>query len=379
MLRLPLAYLLADKLGPPEGDGLPAPAPYTRNAMEQGRLVHYLDIEQLARDPHGLGRLAADGHALMVDGRRLPAAVEVIRLYPATNQPPFATLAEARRALDPHAALYPPGQAAGYVGDTVLDVALRYRTPRLVERYTLASSLDPGLPGQDDTANLIVDHGGTQTLVVRVRGLMAEPVTVSRSALAAALSFVRGGLNHILEGPDHLLFVLCLTLAAPGLTPLVWRVTGFTVGHSVTLVGGFFGVLPTAAWFIPAVETGIALSIIYAATAALEPDDSAHNPLATAALTAAMGLLHGAGFSLLLRDRLALDAPQLWPSLLGFNIGIELGQLAVVVLVWPAFRLAARCRRRAAQAGRRAAALGCIAVAAYWSVQRGTALWQTLT
>ena len=86
-LRLPMPYLVADRLGATGPDGLPKPAPYTTNRMEDGRLVHYLDADALRADPNGLGQLVAEGHPITVNGQPLAVEVEQTRAYPGTNQP----------------------------------------------------------------------------------------------------------------------------------------------------------------------------------------------------------------------------------------------------------------------------------------------------
>ena len=87
------------------------------------------------------------------------------------------------------------------------------RSQRPVASYQLATTFDPGLAGQDATANLLLDYGPGQTKVFRSRGLMQEPIEVSRSVFAAIGTFVWEGIRHILEGTDHVLFVLCLVLS----------------------------------------------------------------------------------------------------------------------------------------------------------------------
>jgi hypothetical protein len=262
-LRLPMPYLVADRLGPVGPDGLPVPAPYTTNRMEGDRLVHYLDADALRADPLGLGGLVADGHRFTAGDAPLIAEVEQVRAYPGMDQPSFASIEDAKASFE--GPLYPDRFPVTYVGDTVVDAVLRYRSGGPVYDYAVSSSLNPGLEGQDQTANLLLDHFPGETKVFRARGLLVEPITVSRSALAASATFVTEGVRHILEGWDHLLFVVCLALGALRFGSLLWRATGFTIGHTVTLTAGFFGLVPSGAWFIPAVEMGIALSIIYAA------------------------------------------------------------------------------------------------------------------
>ncbi len=236
-LRTPMPYLVADRVGPVGANGLPEPAPYTSNRMEDGRLVHYLEPSALRSDPDGLGRLAAEGFQLRRDGERLEATVERVRAYPIGTQPPFATLDEARAAFETQI-VFPADVERAYVGDVVVDIILRYRTGGPVYDYSVSSSLDPGLPDQENTANLILDYSPGATRVFRARGLLGEPIEVSRSAWSAIFTFIKEGVRHILEGYDHVLFIICLTLGATRLTSLVWRATGFTIGHSVALIAG---------------------------------------------------------------------------------------------------------------------------------------------
>ena len=372
LVRLPMPYLVADKLGPEAADGTRAPAPYTTNRIEEGRLVHYLDAETFRRSPEGLAEILAGGLILESGGEVLQADKGRIRAYPARKQAPFARLTEAEAALD--GPVYPSGFEATYVGDTVVDTELIYPTGERIARYTLRSTLDPGLPGQEETANLILDHAAAPPLIFRVRGLLAQPVEVSHSVLKAAWTFVREGVRHILEGADHVLFVLCLVLGATALSSLAWRVTGFTIGHSITLTLGFFGLVPRGAWLVPFVETGIALSILYAATVALI--DAGHRM--TTLVTALLGLLHGLGFSFVLREILKLESPNLWQSLLAFNAGIEVGQLLIVLVIWPIVMLVPKRFPKWNSPMRWAVALPCILLATIWTGQRATQLLSSL-
>ncbi|MEM7221926.1 MAG: HupE/UreJ family protein [Pseudomonadota bacterium] len=365
-LRLSMPYLVADKIGAEQADGTVEAAPYTTNRIEEGQLMHLLDKAAYSEDPTGLGRLVADGHHITVEGRELPAEVEVVRAYPAIAQPPFANLAEAQRAFEA-SALWDEAWGESFVGDTVVDVVLRYRTDGPVHDYDFSSSLNPGLEGQEEQANLLLDtHPGSDPIITRVRGLLDEPVAISRSAWAAAYTFFLEGGRHILEGLDHVLFVLCLTIGASGLSNLLWRVTGFTLGHSVTLILGFFGYVPSGAWFIPTVESGIALSIIYAGVIAVMNKPSA----GTFLVTTLIGLLHGLGFSFVLHEILKVDSPNLWHSLVAFNLGVEAGQVLIVLAIYPVIVLLRRKSLQALSIGRWIVATPCIAVAAFWTGQR---------
>ena len=377
-LRTPMPYLVAELVGPAGNDGLPEPAPYTTNGLEDGKLVHYLDFDQLQRNPKGLGSFANEGFQFVVDGRPLKADVERVLVHRVGTQPDFATLDEARAAFAEDLTL-PEASSPLYVGDAVVDVVLRYRVGTSIPSYAVSSTLNPGLPGQEDTANLILDYGPGGTKVFRARGLLAEPIVISRSTFSAVVTFIKEGIRHILEGLDHVLFVLCLVLGAVQLRSLVWRVTGFTIGHSITLTLGFFGFVPSGAWFVPTVETGIALSIIYAAVIAVIPGTgSASNERNMFIVTSAIGLLHGLGFSFVLHEILQVTSPNIWQSLLAFNVGVEIGQLAIILVTWPIFRFIQRSSDNAWRLGRIGVATACIAVATVWTGQRVMSVIGTL-
>lgn len=147
----------------------------------------------------------------------------------------------------------------------------------------------------------------------------------------AVLRFVQLGFLHILEGLDHLLFVLCLVIPFRRIGSLIAIVTAFTLAHSITLIAAALGYAPGALWFPPLVELLIALSIV---TMAFENIVGAKLerrwPMAFG-----FGLVHGFGFSFLLSDSLQFAGSHLVTSLLAFNLGVELGQLAVVLVAVP--------------------------------------------
>ena len=143
--------------------------------------------------------------------------------------------------------------------------------------------------------------------------------------------FAREGFFHILDGADHLLFLLCLVIPFRQLRPLVLVITAFTVAHSVTLIASAFGMAPDSLWFPPLVETLIAVSILYMAFENIV----GANLRRRWAVTFGFGLIHGFGFSFVLRERLQFAGDHLVTSLLAFNVGVELGQLVVLVIAIP--------------------------------------------
>ncbi|MBI2536231.1 MAG: HupE/UreJ family protein [Gemmatimonadetes bacterium] len=151
----------------------------------------------------------------------------------------------------------------------------------------------------------------------------------------AALRFVQLGFSHILSGVDHLLFVLCLAIPFRRIRPLIAIVTSFTVAHSITLIASAVGLAPRALWFPPLVEAVIALSILYTAI-----ENVIGTKLERRWLVAfGFGLIHGFGFSFVLRESLQFAGSHLTMSLLTFNLGVELGQLFILALGIPILNL----------------------------------------
>ncbi len=187
----------------------------------------------------------------------------------------------------------------------------------------------------------------------------------------AAFRFIGLGFNHILDGIDHLLFLACLVIPFRRIRPLVAIVTSFTLAHSVTLIASVVGFAPDALWFPPLVETLIALSILYMALENILGVRLKRRWL----ITFGFGLVHGFGFSFALRETLQFAGGHLWTSLLSFNVGVELGQLLVIVLLVPAlvvlFRFAV-----AERAGTILLSAVVAHTAWHWMTERGAQLMQ---
>jgi hypothetical protein len=151
----------------------------------------------------------------------------------------------------------------------------------------------------------------------------------------AALRFVRLGFGHILDGIDHLLFVLCLVIPFRRARPLIAIVTSFTVAHSITLIASASGLAPDALWFPPLIEVLIALSIVYMAFENIVGAKLERRWM----IAFAFGLVHGFGFAFALRESLQFAGTHLATSLVAFNIGVELGQLFVLAIAIPVLAL----------------------------------------
>jgi hypothetical protein len=155
----------------------------------------------------------------------------------------------------------------------------------------------------------------------------------------AAFTFVELGFEHILGGMDHLLFLLCLVIPLRRIRPIILIITAFTVAHSITLIASAYNLAPSALWFPPLIETLIAMSIFYMALENIVVGSRDIVVRRRWTITFAFGLVHGFGFSFALRETLQLAGSHLLTSLLSFNIGIELGQILVLLLVIPVLSL----------------------------------------
>lgn len=197
----------------------------------------------------------------------------------------------------------------------------------------------------------------------------SDPATYYRGSsagvLAVAGTFVPSGARHILIGPDHLLFLIGLLLLGGGWRRLAVIVTAFTAGHSITLSLAALDIVNPPAWLV---EPAIALSIIVVGVDNLLQRKGGGRDL-RAWVALAFGLVHGFGFAGVLRE-FGLPQEALGWSLFSFNVGVELGQLAVVVV---AASMLAFLRKRRPAWSDRVAVLGSLAViagGAYWFGER---------
>jgi hypothetical protein len=201
------------------------------------------------------------------------------------------------------------------------------------------------------------------------RGAEQRNIGTPPSLTAVMGSFVVSGAEHVMGGLDHVLFVVALLVAAAlaatttwsGLVAVAGIVTGFTLGHSVTLLAAGLGLVALEPRFT---ESVIALSIVYVGL-----ENVFGRAFRFRTLTACLfGLVHGFGFAAVLQVTELPARGAVW-ALLSFNVGIELAQLAIVALIFPALALAARRSwyRRAVLVP---LSLAVVALASAWFVKR---------
>jgi hydrogenase/urease accessory protein HupE len=184
-----------------------------------------------------------------------------------------------------------------------------------------------------------------------------------QGALAVAERFLPAGIHHILIGPDHLLFLVGLLLLGGSVRKLALVVTAFTLAHSLTLSLAVLGVFSPPARIV---EPAIALSIVYVGIDNLLVRRGRDlRPW----IALGFGLVHGLGFASVLRE---MDLPRralAW-SLVSFNAGVEIGQLAVVVAVASALAALRAKSERASQLIAVAGSVVVVVAGSFWFVQR---------
>ena len=191
----------------------------------------------------------------------------------------------------------------------------------------------------------------------------------TQGRLAVIRTFVLSGIEHIMIGPDHILFLIGLLLLGGTLARLALIVTAFTIGHSITLSLAALDILSPPAYFI---EPLIALTIVVVGADNLLVLRAGQDQQASdirAWLAAGFGLVHGFGFAYVLKEFGLPQAALAW-SLFAFNVGVEIGQLLIVAVVAGTLMLV-RTRRPAA--ARVIAVVGSVAVivaGVYWFVER---------
>ncbi len=225
---------------------------------------------------------------------------------------------------------------------------------RVVVRLPVLSAVDGQNLAKIRAAGVLVEHVFTPT---------DQEVELGAASGGLAPTFRRFfalGVEHIATGYDHILFLFALLLVGGGLRGLLAVVTAFTVAHSVTLSLAVLGVVRLPSRLV---ESAIALSIAWVALENLLLDRSEGRWR----ITFAFGLMHGFGFASVLRE-MHLPREGLVASLLAFNLGVEAGQLVVVLLTYPLIAVIERSAHRRAVVA--VASAGILVIALWWFSER---------
>lgn len=271
--------------------------------------------------------------------------LETLKMYEGDRELPKPTILSTRLSLDSDRSFSDYGTALAHLKapplppetnlfweQGKLDVLLEYPIQSDLSKFSMHAAFDRLAQHELTTVQFMQPNG-----VSRAYELQGDAglVRLDPNWFQAAWIFVVMGFHHILEGIDHLLFLFCLVIPFRRIRPLVPIVTAFTVAHSITLIASAYGLAPEALWFPPLIEMLIAVSIVYMALENIVVEHPARRWI----ITFFFGLVHGFGFSFVLRETLQFAGSHVLSSLLAFNVGVEIGQLFVLALFVPALNL----------------------------------------
>ncbi|MFK7830929.1 MAG: HupE/UreJ family protein [Congregibacter sp.] len=255
-----------------------------------------------------------------------------------------------RLALPSNRAFDSLAQAQEHFSGPLLDPSTRifWRQALLDVRFELL--LPPNTAASDLVVDVALQHLGVRTRVDLLyfaanqsESLLSFDGAVQGLSLAPGILSVTGdfflqGVKHIVSGLDHLLFLICLVLPVRRFWPLVKVVTAFAIAHSITLAAAALGYAPQPLWFPALVEFLIAASIVFLAIENVLRQRFSHR----AAIAFLCGLVHGFGFSFTLAEALPFAQNHQLVALASFNLGVEAGQIAVLLVFVLSLQLLSR-------------------------------------
>jgi len=224
-------------------------------------------------------------------------------------------------------ALSPAGTSqgpAGAIGQRLYDCTTLDGTPLHDEKVEIAYPL--ANPSVSTLLRLNRASGETHSVLAGPRETVI-PLPEAATTGKVAREYLALGVEHILTGYDHLLFVACLVLISGTLRRMLITITGFTLAHSITLA---LAALELVRIPVPPVEAVIALSIVFLATELARSRRDTLTWRFPIAVSASFGLLHGFGFASVLGE-IGLPQTEIPAALLAFNAGVEIGQIGFVV------------------------------------------------
>ena len=282
-----------------------------------------------------------------------------------TQRAAMAALLSARLGIKADDSLLVPEWTGAEAIPAQQGVRLRFRLPAARPgSLTLHPGIFPYDPLHQTFVNVYEDDTLRQQFAFSVKtSARTYYAGTGQGALAVMRTFVPSGIQHILIGPDHILFLIGLLLLGGTWKALIRIVTAFTIGHSITLSLAAIGIVSPPARLI---EPAIALSIVFVGVDNLVRGRGSD---VRAWIALVFGLVHGFGFASVLRE-FGLPGEALGWSLFSFNVGVEIGQLAIVLVV---ASLLAAIRRQSAAISIRVAYAGSVIVVAagsYWFVER---------
>ena len=366
-VRVPAPLVFSDLIGKSQVDLVPLISPFLAFETTGAGNRYRLDRTAIAENRQDFERRLNGALIFSQAGRDLTSHLTGFTVHNRRPTGPLDSQANAPEATKESVSRLNP-----VFGQAVIDYVVRLESQDPSGTLSIRSGYAPLLTGAGIAIdNHLIDARIDPPVSTTSPGQLETPAVMDGSRLSTFLHFLHQGTLHILEGLDHVLLVIALALGVGATRKLIYLVTAFTLGHSVTLIATFLGATPAWPWFIPAVEAAIAASVLYAALAALL------HRTGSIVIFAAIGLLHGLGFSFVLGDILGRNAPDLVPALLAFNVGIEVGQLLILAATLAAVYLLKRLSEPALQPVRFGTLAAIAILSLWWMVERVPAVIQS--
>lgn len=371
--RIPLPLLIIHPKwgGIDSGEALP----WTVSRQVDGQWRYYLDRNIIENNWNGFTEFVLKEYAInSVNGVDLEPYVKEISIHSEHYSRGFSTFESATSAFDNRNNITLAVDKE--VFDAVVDIYFEINNVNSNRDFIIESQQGNDLGIESRLFNHVSFYELNNTgniLVLNTRhnlGLLRESYHFEKPILNKIITAVFHGIEHIVLGWDHLLFVSLLVLVSISVKQVVQRATLFTIGHSVTLTMGVFGFVPDFHWFIPFVESLIAGSILLAGVYILLDKSSKFN----LKICFVIGLIHGFGFSFVLKEGIFHSQSVDYINLLGINLGIEIGQILIYLVVLPLLYLVHRFFTVNEVVARKAAVIPCVLISGYWLV---TGLFET--
>lgn len=291
----------------------------------------YLDLPRIDDGLETAAAATAKEIHLFENGTRLTPARARTRISQPSDRS-FESYAEALAQIEGPKL---PEETNVFWNQGYFDAHLEYPIRSERSDFSLDIRLFPGLSGRVKTIVRYMTPDGS-TRAYQVHGGFGR-LALDPRWYQAAWVFVKFGFFHILDGIDHLLFLFCLVLPFRrrwwGLLKVI---TAFTIAHSITFIAAAYDMVPAGEWlFPPLVEILIAVAIFYMALENVLGANLRRRGL----ITGVFGLVHGFGFSFAFKQDLQFAGSHLLLSLLSFNVGVQMGQILVLLVVLPALSL----------------------------------------
>lgn len=372
--RLPLASVLLPTDWSPKVPARGVPYTQAHQPLDSPDAL-LLDTQALLASPAAL-RERIRQSLLLVDAlpaqdrETEPPHISAIRIQPIAERSPFTHLRQISAALNSPLDI---SQGPLALSDAVVDFRIFYPGRALQSLSEIRSTPAEWPVIAARSINIVTLHEGAQRTRFSSAGVLQQRLGAAEPARSLRDS-VRAGVYHVMAGLDHVLFMLILILAARNVRGFLRNSLAFTLGHSITLAIGAAGLLSTAPWFIPLIETGIALSILYSGACLLLGLEQR----LLAGRVFFIGLLHGLGFAFMLQQASGQAPNDLLMLWFGFNAGVELAQLSIYTIALPLLWLLGRYWPLPQLSFRTLLATPCLLAALVWSGQRGLALFDSV-